>query len=250
MARTFKVLSALLSYPTEELRDAAPELKAAVAGERLLPAHAMAPVFALIDVIAAADLYDAQERYVLLFDRTRSLSLHLFEHVHGESRERGQALVDLMAMYERHGLEVSAHELPDYLPLFLEFLSTLPTAEARDLLAQPLHIIAALGERLSRRDSVYAGVFQSLVALAKERPAEEALKPLREAPVDDPDDLAALDAVWAEEPVTFGPAAPGTGGGCGGIADMLRRMGADLTPRDRRPAGAARQDSRGVPDHD
>ena len=249
MARTFKVLSALLSYPTEELRDIASELKAVLAGERLLPAQAMAAVFALIDDVAKTDLYDAQERYVLLFDRTRSLSLHLFEHVHGESRERGQALVDLMALYDRHGLAVSAHELPDYLPLFLEFLSTLPTAEARDLLAQPLHIIVALGERLARRSSVYAGAFQALTALARERPADDAVKPLLDAPVDDPDDLAALDAVWAEEPVTFGPTAPGTGGGCGKIADMLRRMGADLTPRDRHAPGKAHENSRGEPGH-
>ena len=69
------------------------------------------------------DLYDLQERYVLLFDRTRSLSLHLFEHVHGESRDRGQAMVDLKALYERHGLHMSSSELPDHLPLFLEFLS-------------------------------------------------------------------------------------------------------------------------------
>ena len=80
----------------------------------------------LLDELATGDLYDLQERYVLLFDRTRSLSLHLFEHVHGESRDRGQAMVDLKALYERHGLLMSSSELPDHLPLFLEFLSDHP----------------------------------------------------------------------------------------------------------------------------
>ena len=174
MTTTLKVLSALLGYPTEELKAAAPELAAAIDAEALLPAPARDSVVALIDDIAAGDVYDLQERYVLLFDRTRSLSLHLFEHIHGEGRDRGQAMVDLMALYDEHGLEISARELPDYLPLFLEFLSMRPFAEARELLSQPLDIIAALGERLRRRDSVYAGVFGALGALGEARPGRPA----------------------------------------------------------------------------
>ena len=88
----------------------------------------------LLTELANGDLYDLQERYVLLFDRTRSLSLHLFEHVHGESRDRGQAMVDLQEQYARANLEVSAAELPDFLPLFLEYLSTLPAKEACETL--------------------------------------------------------------------------------------------------------------------
>ena len=95
-------------------------------GEKLLPASVRRQLKLLIDEIATGDLYDLQERYVLLFDRTRSLSLHLFEHVHGESRDRGQAMIDLKAQYEKNGLAISASELPDFVPLFLEFLSTRP----------------------------------------------------------------------------------------------------------------------------
>ena len=133
MIRTFKVLSLLLTYPTAELKAAAPELAAALDAEALLPERLRARLAALIGEIAARDLYDLQERYVLLFDRTRSLSLHLFEHVHGEGRDRGQAMVDLIELYERGGLRLEAKELPDYLPLFLEFLSTRPFGEAQDL---------------------------------------------------------------------------------------------------------------------
>ncbi len=98
--KTLKVLSALLHYPSRELQAAAGELKVALHGERILPAPALQAVASLVDEIAQRDLYDAQERYILLFDRTRSLSLHLFEHVHGESRDRGQAMVDLIRLYE------------------------------------------------------------------------------------------------------------------------------------------------------
>ena len=110
---------------------------------------------------------------MLLFDRTRSLSLHLFEHVHGESRDRGQAMIDLKSLYESAGLEISATELPDFVPLFLEFLSTRPRAEACELLGQPAHILAAMAERLRKRHSAYEAVFRALVALAATKPKGE-----------------------------------------------------------------------------
>jgi nitrate reductase delta subunit len=235
MAKTFKVLSALLSYPTAELKEAAPALKAALEAEALLPPRVAAMVVRLIDDLASRDLTDAQERYVFLFDRTRSLSLHLFEHVHGESRERGQAMVDLLALYERHGLFLTARELPDYLPLFLEFLSTQPVGEARALLAQPLHIVSALVDRLRKRDSVYEGAFRALEALAKDAGAADELVVLPEVAQDDPNDLAALDRAWEDEPVTFGPGTNGGAGGCGRASEMLARMGNNPAPPTPRP---------------
>src|SRR5215470_18300966 len=143
MRRTFKVLSGLLSYPTAELQAAVPQLAAAIDREALLPAAIRRQLERLLNEIATGDLYDLQERYVLLFDRTRSLSLHLFEHVHGESRDRGQAMIDLKAQYEQAGLFMSVGELPDFLPLFLEYLATRPTREACEALGQPVHILAA-----------------------------------------------------------------------------------------------------------
>jgi len=205
--RTFKVLSALLSYPTAELQQAAGELSAALDAERLVTGRVRGHLQKLIDEIAQGDLYDLQERYTLLFDRTRSLSLHLFEHVHGESRDRGQAMIDLKAMYATNGLEIGASELPDFLPLFLEYLSTRPAAEACATLGQPAHILAALAERLRKRDSSYEAAFRALTALAAAKPKAEDLAALMQAPDPDPLDLAALDAAWEDEPVTFGPGA-------------------------------------------
>src|SRR3990167_9700433 len=186
MTNVFKALSALLTYPTAELQTAAGAIGEAVA--RLPDAPARDRLRGLIDEIANGDIYDLQERYVLLFDRTRSLSLHLFEHVHGEARDRGQAMVDLMNLYEKHGLSIGAAELPDHLPLFLEFLSTRPLAEACDLLEQPAHIIAAIGERLRKRDSTYAAIFDALVSLSVLQPKDADVLTLLGEPDSDPDD--------------------------------------------------------------
>ena len=154
MNTTLKVLSLLLTYPTAELLKGLPDLKAALAEDAALGDRELKLVTRLIDDIGRLDLYDAQERYVFLFDRTRTLSLHLFEHVHGESRDRGQPIVYLMAMYEADGFEIVAMERPDFRPMFLEYLSKKPEAEARELLGQTAHIITVLKQRLRKRDTV------------------------------------------------------------------------------------------------
>lgn len=226
MSKTFKILSLLLTYPEEELQATVGEMKQLLDAEKLVPANCLKGLGGLLDEIARGDLYDLQERYVLLFDRSRSLSLHLFEHIHGESRDRGQALVDLAAHYEEHGLVIGARELPDFLPLFLEFLGTRPIAEARNLLAQPLHVIAALGERLRKRKSAYAWVFSALERIAKGKPAKAAMESLLAEPEEDPNDLEALDRAWEDQPVTFGAVAGGIspGGGCPAARETLAQM--------------------------
>lgn len=209
MEKVFKALSALLSYPEAELQDAAPELRRVIDEEALLTPDCRRLLDALIEEIATGDLYALQERYVELFDRTRSLSLHLFEHVHGESRDRGQAMIDLKSLYEQNGLCLSAAELPDYLPAFLEFLSTRPVTEARVMLSQPAHVLGALAERLHKRNTPYEAVFQALAVLAAPAPDAPDIEVVPEGPESDPNDLAALDAQWEEEAVSFGPdAAP------------------------------------------
>jgi len=238
MTRTLKCLSVLLSYPTEELVAAVPAIREAVSAEGLVPKSEMGPLLALIDGFATGDIYDLQERYGLLFDRTRSLSLNLFEHVHGESRERGQAMVDLKDHYARHGLELGSGEMPDFLPLFLEFLSTRPLPEARALLGQPLHVLTALRERLSKRKSVYAAAFAALESIA-EADTGEIVETLADLPDDDPNDLAALDRAWEDEPVTFGPGSAGgvsPGGGCPAVRETLARMDPPENPNSSNPA--------------
>jgi nitrate reductase delta subunit len=201
-AKTFKALSALLSYPGEDLQAAASEIGDAIRAEKLVDGHVLLALDLLLDEIESSDLFELQERYVDLFDKSRRLSLHLFEHVHGESRDRGQAMVDLAALYEKGGLMLAANELPDYLPLFLEYLSTRPIEEVRGLLRNALHILAALEERLTRGNSGYAAVFAAIRSIAGDRTAASTI----ETPAEDAgDDLAALDAAWEEAAVVFGP---------------------------------------------
>jgi len=201
-AKTFKAFSALLSYPCEDLQAATGEIGDVIRAENLVDAHILLALDLLLDEIGTCDLFELQERYVDLFDKSRRLSLHLFEHVHGESRDRGQAMVDLAALYEKGGLVLAANELPDYLPLFLEYLSTRPIEEACGLLRNASHILAALEDRLTRRSSDYAAVFAALHDIAGDRRAASTI----ETPAEDTgDDLAALDAAWEETAVVFGP---------------------------------------------
>ena len=200
MARTYRALAALIAYPTEALQAATSEIAAVLAEEGLVLAPRRAAIDDLLAELAGRDIYDLQERYFALFDRSRTLSLHLFEHVHGESRDRGQAMADLIELYRGHGLEPTASELPDFLPLFLEFLSVLPGHEAQALLAEPAGILQALAERLVTRKSAYAAVFATLATLAN-APAIGG----PDTSAEDPDDLVALDAAWEEAAVHFGP---------------------------------------------
>lgn len=221
--KTLKVLSALLTYPTPEMIDAADELAAVLDAEKLLPKAERAALQGLIDDLASGDLLEAQERFILLFDRTRALSLHLFEHVHGESRDRGQAMVDLIKLYEDGGYSPTTRELPDFLPLFLEYAATRQPAEAIELIGQPGHVIAALRERLARRGSLYAAIFSSLMALARVKPDQAMLDRLLAEPDPEPDDLEALDAAWEEEEVLFGPGAAAEDCGKDALSAKLRQ---------------------------
>jgi len=206
MAKTFKVLAALLDYPEQPLIDALPELSRVLDDERLIDRHHRARLDRLLSELREGDLVMLQERYVDLFDRVRSLSLHLFEHVHGESRDRGQALVDLGARYAHAGYALASNELPDFLPALLEFLSQRPLAEARGMLADAAHILQAVGTRLDKRKSAYAAVFHALVALSGTAPHAVAID---EAELEREKDPAEIDRLWEETPA-FGPAA-----GCG-----------------------------------
>jgi nitrate reductase molybdenum cofactor assembly chaperone NarJ/NarW len=200
MRRTWRALAALLSYPTEALQAATGEIAAVLAAEGIVPVSGRAAIDTLLREIAEGDIYELQERYFALFDRSRTLSLHLFEHIHGESRDRGQAMADLVSLYASHGLEMTAGELPDFLPLFLEFLSLLPDAEARTMLAEPAGILRALTDRLAKRHAAYVAVMAALAELAQAPTAS-----VSTIPEEDPNDLVAMDAAWEEAAVRFGP---------------------------------------------
>jgi nitrate reductase delta subunit len=216
-----KALSLVLNYPTAEFRAASADVGAVLAVDARLPAPVRASLLTLVDEFRRMEVETLEERYVALFDRSRTLSLNLFEHVHGESRDRGAAMVALLETYRAAGYEPATWELPDHLPMLLEFLSNRPVAEARETLADAAHILGALRERLERRDSPYAAVFAALSHLAGRAADRDALAEMLQAPDDDPADLAALDAVWEESEVRFGP---DPAAGCPATRAMLARM--------------------------
>ncbi|MCR9215482.1 MAG: nitrate reductase molybdenum cofactor assembly chaperone [Proteobacteria bacterium] len=202
--KTFKILGLLLSYPTEELQDNMRSLSAVLAAENLLPSKLQRALINFIDRLASRNLLKAQEDYVSLFDRGRGCSLYLFEHIHGESRDRGQAMVDLIDHYKEKGLNLTAKELPDYLPLFLEFLALCPPEEAQETLGDVVHIIAAIGAKLKKRDSDYRIIF---LALSKLTDAKIDKGFVETALIEDDardDSPEALDKEWEETPAFDG----------------------------------------------
>jgi len=204
-SRTYRLIATLLDYPHKGLLDALPDARGMVRCERAFSTDIRAKLERFLDYLGRHDLLTLQENYVALFDRGRATSLHLFEHVHGESRERGQAMIDLMQMYERHRLYLAPGQLPDYLPVFLEYLSILEANEARTLLGETAAILQSITAELSRRNSHYAYAIGALLPFAG---AQDTALP--DAAHDDdantPHDdraLHALDAAYAEEPVRF-----------------------------------------------
>ncbi|MDI1236909.1 MAG: nitrate reductase molybdenum cofactor assembly chaperone [Polaromonas sp.] len=190
-SRSLRVLARLLGYPDAELRSHLDVLREALHEERALEPQRLAELNALIDALALAPALETEAAYVELFDRGRATSLHLFEHVHGDSRDRGPAMIDLAQTYEKAGMYLAEGEMPDFLPVVLEFTSTQPPREAREFLAEMAHIFNAIFAALQQRESAYASVLGALLELAGEK-----AQPVQIA-VEEP-----IDAVW-EEPVVF-----------------------------------------------
>jgi len=189
---TLRVLAHLLSYPDTSLRDHLAEMTTALQGERALRPDRLAELSALMQHLRGARAMDVEAHYVETFDRGRGTALHLFEHVHGDSRDRGPAMIDLLQTYEQAGLYLAPGELPDHLTVVLEYASTQPPAQARAFLRELTHILQAIFSALLRRESPYASVLAAVLELAGEK--SQAVKI--------PDEPT-LDESW-EEPAVFG----------------------------------------------
>jgi nitrate reductase delta subunit len=226
-ARTFKALGIFLWYPNEEWLAGSNDLIDLIESEKLLSADDIKAIRAFAEEFRTQDIFDLQEEYVNSFDRVRSLSLHLFEHIHGESRDRGQAMVDLSERYQELGFSLDASELPDYLPVFLEYLSLLPKEQALEEIAETAHILVAIGKRLAERGSSYSVVFNCLIRLAGSEP--EKVEKIIGAEIIS---FAELDKEWEDKPIEFlGAEAPQAGGcssgGCssGGCGSSKKQQG-------------------------
>ena len=200
---TLRVLAHLLRYPDAAFRSHIPEMQAALKAEAALAPMRLAELHALLKHLAQHPALEVESEYVELFDRGRSTSLHLFEHVHGDSRDRGPAMIDLIQTYEKGGLFLGPEELPDHLPVLLEFASTQPPAQAREFLGEIAHIVRVIFSALQSRQSPYASVLAAVLELAGERAQTVPLAP-----------EPAMDETWAEPEVfggcsTEGQAKPG-----------------------------------------
>jgi len=188
---SLRVLARLLSYPDTALRGHLPDMREALHSDRTVPMDRLAELDALIATLENGDALENEAAYVQMFDRGRATSLHLFEHVHGDSRDRGPAMIDLTQTYEKAGLFLAPGEMPDYLPVVLEFVSTQPPKEARAFLGEMAHIFNAIFNALQQRESAYASVLGALLELSGEK--AHAVKVVPDEPI---------DAAW-EEPVVF-----------------------------------------------
>ena len=193
MSHSLRVLAALLTYPDMRMREHLAEMRSLLHEEYAIEPSRLHELDSLIESLRRANPLDAESAYVELFDRGRSTSLHLFEHVHGDSRDRGPAMIDLCKTYQAAGLFLAPSELPDYLPAVLEFVSTQPPREARAFLSEIAHILNSIFGALCKRNSAYATILGALIELAGEK--AQAVEPI----ADDP-----LDESWAEPPVFDG----------------------------------------------
>lgn len=200
---TLRALGALLTYPGHKLRAALPEIGAVLARSPLLPGAEREALGALVEEMRTAETIDLEGRYVELFDHGRSTSLNLFEHVHGESRDRGAAMVELKEIYARAGYRLATDELPDHLPVLLEYLSCRNLAEAHAMLGDCAHVLRDIGGAVARRGSRYAAVFAALLAVVQQPGLDYA----RAGGVQTRE---SFDEDWAETPA-FAQDAPGQG---------------------------------------
>ena len=187
MRYTLRALARLLSYPDDQLRSEFDALVGAIDEEGALPAARRNELRALVTGLQRQDPLEVQARYVETFDRGRATSLHLFEHVHGDSRDRGPAMIDLAQTYEKAGLFLAPEELPDHLCVVLEFASTQPPALAKAFLGEVAHILNAIFSALLKRESPYAAVIAAVLELAGQK-AQAVAIPVEES----------LDDSWAE----------------------------------------------------
>jgi len=189
----------LLSYPGHELQKFLSVAVKEVRVEALLPVDKISGLEVFCNVFMRNDLTDWQAEYVQLFDYSRSASLHLFEHVKGDSKDRGQAMVNLMEFYKENGMQLTGRELPDHIPVFLEFLSTLSPAKSAELLGETVNILERISIALNEKENLYGKLFQAIVSLSAKQPDKATTTEMikNEKPLD-------LDAEYEEALVEFG----------------------------------------------
>jgi len=199
MLKTYRILSLLLTYPNEEIYNFLPQVNSSLREENLMNSDSITGIDSFINFFNQKPLAFWQEHYVQLFDYSRSASLYLFEHVHGDSKDRGQAMVDLIDLYTENGLHINQPELPDYLPVFLEFLALQTQSQAVDYLSEIIDIVGFIHRKLEEKDNPYKYLLSAAIQLSKRKPTEARIdKMFSQMPE------ISIDEAYEEAPVTFG----------------------------------------------
>lgn len=219
--RTLKILGFLLTYPDADHVQAMDQCMNILTSEKWLSAVTLQKLFQASEIFKKTDLLDLQEEYVSLFDRTPSLSLHLFEHIYGDSRDRGQALLDLLKVYEEANLFINTEEMPDYLPLFTEYVATLPPRQASETMGSVVNILSSLAERLKNRDSFYATILEALIETTGRVPDPQAVESYLKQSSGKALGFDEMDKEW-EEQFAFDNSAQSTA--CPKAEEMLARI--------------------------
>ena len=198
MLKTYRILSLLMTYPNEEIYAFLPQVKATLDEEDVLNAKVISGIDSFVDFFSQRPLTFWQEFYVQLFDYSRSVSLYLFEHVHGDSKDRGQAMVDLIDLYKGNGLQINQSELPDFLPVFLEFLALQTSAKASEYLTEIIDIVGFIYRKLEEKDNPYQYLLAAIISLSAKQPAESRIQQMASNMPE-----ISIDEAYAEKPVTF-----------------------------------------------
>jgi len=156
--RIYKLLSALLDYPEQELLDHLPEVRGEIGKSQEIDATEKEAIRKFLSHLEDTDLTRLQEEYVKTFDLAPEHSLHLTHHLFGDDNDknRGPALIDLGELYKDYGVKAMTNELPDYLPLVLEFVAGLEQDEAAVFLSDANKVLGVLAANLAKAGSPYA----------------------------------------------------------------------------------------------
>ncbi len=198
MLKTYRILSLLMTYPNEEIYDFLPQVNPSLKEENLLDTETIAGIDKFVGFFTRETLTFWQEFYVQLFDYSRSVSLYLFEHVHGDSKDRGQAMVDLIDLYKENGLQMDQSELPDFLPVFLEFLALQTSPKASEYLVEIIDIVGFIHKKLEEKDNPYQHLLSALIHLSAKQPAEARIQQMA---LNMPE--ISIDEAYEEQSVTF-----------------------------------------------
>jgi nitrate reductase delta subunit len=190
-AYSLRALALLLSYPDADMRSKLTDIMSVLSLERALSPSRISELKNLSEQLQSLDPLEVESRYVETFDRGRLTCLNLFEHVHGDSRDRGPAMIDLSQTYAQSGLVLDPDELPDHLCVVLEFASTQTEGVAKSFLDEMAHILNSIFSALLKRESPYAAVIAAVLELSGHKAQAVSI------PVED-----SMDSSW-QEPEAF-----------------------------------------------